>query len=164
MVKENSSPDREAQLAMKVGAIFLFASVTVRIVSTFLAAQPIIAAGGSFGDVLTWKRVVFPFLEFLAGSALWNGNSKWRNTAVFIAVLNLIGLIVSILPAFLSGNFYGLFDLIGYTSLVVALAITVLGHSSRRRIWIGVAIFGIGYLGVFILAGISAFFASAFPG
>jgi hypothetical protein len=129
----------EQRLALRVAAGFLFVNVGSMIL---LAGFMAMLGGFSVSPALVASVIVDTYF----GASLWRGRTQWRTWAILRAV---VGLIVFGLPALAKG---AILDLLMPVSFSGALVLVLTGESKRERIWIAVAIYGVGYLGLSILS------------
>jgi len=138
---------------MRSGGAFLLISAVVRVIGMAMLALALTAQGENPASIITFKRFLNIAAESLAGFMLWRGLRSWRGTAVFFTVAIFISGLLKPLAGMLVG--YAdprmIVSLLGYLCLIVALCVTVLGEPNRRRTWIGIGIFVIGFLGLSIL-------------
>ncbi len=153
----NNVLDNEMLIAMRTGGVFLFISCAMRVLGIIALSLAVTLEGGNFTDLLTFRRISFTIMELLAGYMLWKGNLNWSGTAIFFTILIFIG--AAFRP--LAAMYFGVFDLgmmlslIGYLFLVIALSVTILGKASRKRTWLGIGIFTVGFVGLSTIGSLS---------
>lgn len=124
----------ETRLALRVGAAFLFANVTI-----VLSAIP----GDAWytGEFLRFDLIMALVANIWLGVNLWRGWARGKAWGLPIAALGFINLG---LIAVLSGLFL---EVIVFGALVGGFVIALTGKSTRVRTLVAVAIYVLGYLG-----------------
>lgn len=138
----------EARLAVRVGAGFLFINTGIG-----AALIGLITLCGSISEAPGTLMFIVPAaIDIMIGINLWKGTSRqWQAWAVLRAVLGFL--------------FYGIFhlsqgqilDFVLQTTLCASIFIVLTGESNRNRTYLAIGVYGIGYLGLFILSFIIGF-------
>jgi len=127
------------KLALRVGAGFLFGFV--------LVAISIIALRGIFGEAQVAKNLllkgegVLIFYDLLFGIGLWRGRSHLRIWVILRAIGSFLLFGVGIL------SWAGFLSMIAEAAFSSSVVLVLLGKS-RRSLWIAIAVYVIGFLGV----------------
>ncbi len=145
----------EERLAIRVGAGFLFINVAIA-----ASLMGLFALCGLLSEAPATLLLVLPaIIDVLIGINLWKGTSRqWQGWAVLRAVLGIVFLGIALLG---QGQTV---DFITQTSYCAAIIIVLTGESSRKRTWLAVGVYSIGYLGVFVLSFIMSFISGVVQG
>lgn len=127
------------KLALRVGAGFLFGFV--------LVAISIIVLRGIFGEVQDAKDLLFKgegvlvFYDLLFGIGLWKGRSRLRICVILRAIGSFLLFGIGVL------SWVGFLNMLAEAAFSSSVVLVLLSKS-RRNLWIAIAVYVIGFLGV----------------
>lgn len=144
--------DKEKQVALRTGSVFLFISFILNFESIFF----VIRYFSTFleKDFLTLLILISVPVKFVVALELWRSNKRiywllWLLVfySIGVAIVRLIGA-VTIGGESSIGMFYLIGGVIAQISLNIPLIVLLLGQATKTRRWISIAIFVLGYASI----------------